>query len=83
MKTILTSIQQRKLFGFLPLLNIIGIVIGGLGGYAYYYFIGCASGTCSITSNPWLSVAWGMAVGYLLFDMFNKGKKQEQPEDKS
>jgi hypothetical protein len=83
MKTFLNTIQQKKLFGFLPLLHLIGIITGGLGGYAYYYYIGCVSGTCSITSNPWMSIAWGMAVGYLLFDLFYKGKKQHRSEDKS
>jgi ABC-type antimicrobial peptide transport system permease subunit len=34
------------------MLTIIGIIIGAAGGYAYYYFVGCASGTCSITSSP-------------------------------
>ena len=34
------------------LLKIIGVLIGGIGGFAYYHFIGCTSGTCPITSNP-------------------------------
>ena len=34
------------------LLKIIGVLIGGIGGFVYYHFIGCASGTCPITSNP-------------------------------
>ena len=39
------------------------IVLGALGGYAYYYFIGCASGSCPISSNPWISTAYGMLIG--------------------
>ena len=31
---------------------ILGSIIGAIGGYAYYHFIGCASGTCAITSKP-------------------------------
>jgi hypothetical protein len=27
------------------------IALGALGGFAYYTFIGCTSGTCPITSN--------------------------------
>jgi len=80
MKNLIYTLQHKKVLGFLPLLHLIGIVAGGLGGYAYFYFIGCRTGTCSITSNPWLSVVWGMAVGYLLFDLFYKGSKKESPE---
>ncbi|MFO7614645.1 MAG: DUF6132 family protein [Bacteroidales bacterium] len=56
-----------------------GILTGILGGYLYYYFIGCRSGSCAITSSPWLSMLWGAAVGYLLFNMFRKKKKEAPP----
>lgn len=36
---------------------------GGIGGYLYYYFIGCASGSCAITSNPWISTLYGAGMG--------------------
>ena len=39
------------------------VLLGALGGYAYYYFIGCASGSCPISSNPWISTAYGMLIG--------------------
>jgi len=44
---------------------VIGVVIGGLLGYAAYRFVGCSSGTCPITSNPWMSTIFGMAIGGL------------------
>ena len=40
-----------------------GVVIGGLLGYAYYYFIGCSSGSCPITSNPYASIFYGSVIG--------------------
>jgi hypothetical protein len=43
--------------------NLLGIVIGAAGGYAYYHFIGCNSGTCPITSNPLSSVLYGSLIG--------------------
>lgn len=62
------------------LLIITGILSGAAGGYLYYYFIGCRNGSCAITSNPWISILWGAAVGYLVFDMFQKkADNQKQP----
>ena len=34
----------------------LGIAIGGLAGFLYYYFVGCSSGNCAITSNPYMSI---------------------------
>jgi len=45
---------------------IIGIVGGGILGYGVYRFIGCSSGTCLLTSNPWVSTIIGMVFGVLL-----------------
>ncbi len=58
-------------------LTIIGIVVGAIGGYLYYHFIGCASGTCAITSKPWNSTLYGAMMGCLLFSMFKKETKTE------
>jgi len=40
--------------------------IGALLGFLYYYFVGCNSGTCAITSSPYMSMIWGGAMGYFL-----------------
>jgi hypothetical protein len=44
----------------------LGIAIGGLGGFLYYYFVGCTSGTCPITSNPYGSIITGGLFGFFL-----------------
>jgi len=50
-----------------PILKIIiGITAGGALGFAYYRFIGCSSGACPITSNPYASIIYGMLIGGLL-----------------
>jgi hypothetical protein len=49
---------------------LLGLIIGAIGGYCYYYFIGCASGTCAITSHPVRSSLYGAVMGGLLFSMF-------------
>ena len=58
------------------LLTGIGIAIGALAGYGYYYFVGCASGTCAITSKPLNSTLYGAVMGGLLFNMFVKETKK-------
>lgn len=40
------------------------IIIGAVGGYLYYYFIGCNNG-CAITGNPVSSAAYGAVIGAL------------------
>jgi hypothetical protein len=47
-----------------------GIIIGGVAGYIYYIKVGCVTGTCSITSNPYLSILWGALIGYFIADLF-------------
>jgi hypothetical protein len=46
--------------------RILPVAIGALGGYAYYYFIGCSNGLCPISSNPYISTAYGGVIGALL-----------------
>ena len=50
-------------------------VIGSIGGYAYYYFIGC-NNACSITSSPINSIAYGAFVGFVL-SIPNKKKSKD------
>lgn len=47
--------------------TIMGAIGGGVAGYLYYRIIGCNSGACPITSNPYISVIWGSLMGYLIF----------------
>jgi high-affinity Fe2+/Pb2+ permease len=44
---------------------VIGVVVGGILGYCLYRFVGCSSGACPITSNPWVSTIVGMVIGGL------------------
>jgi len=55
-----------------PILTIFG---GGLG-FAYYYFIGCATGGCPLTSHPVSSTIYGGIIGGLAALIFADGKKQ-------
>jgi hypothetical protein len=57
------------------LITGIGIAIGAIAGYAYYFYVGCASGTCAITSKPINSTLYGALMGGLVFNMFVKDTK--------
>ncbi len=54
----------------------IGVVVGAIAGYFYYFYIGCASGTCAITSRPLNSTLYGALMGGLVFNMFVKSPKK-------
>ena len=41
-------------------------LIGGAIGFLYYKFIGCPSGACPITANPYMSTMYGILVGLAL-----------------
>lgn len=62
--------MQKKNIGL-----AIGMLLGGAAGYAYYYFVGCESGTCMITSKPLNSTVYGMVMGFLFANLFKKEEK--------
>lgn len=45
---------------------LVGLVLGGAVGFAWYKLVGCATGACPLTSNPITSTLYGAAVGALL-----------------
>jgi hypothetical protein len=69
-------IQTMKVFLKKYQLTIIGVILGAIGGYIYYYFIGCNSGTCAITSRPLNSTLYGALMGGLFLNIFKKENKK-------
>jgi len=55
--------KKRKV---MILTALAGILIGGAAGFLFYKFIGCTSGYCPITRNPYLSTMYGMILGFLI-----------------
>ncbi len=55
-------------------LTAFGITGGAIAGYLYYHYIGCASGTCLITSKPINSTLYGAVMGGLFANLFQKQK---------
>ncbi|RIJ45600.1 hypothetical protein D1614_22175 [Maribellus luteus] len=73
-------IKQKKI-------ALIFLVLGAIGGFLYWKFVGCTSGTCAIKSVWYWSTLWGAAVGYLVGDFLNDllvrvKKKKENKDDR-
>ena len=68
---------------YLP--EITGAVIGTIGGFLYWKYVGCVSGTCTIKSNWYLMIPWGMVMGFLVGsvagDIIRKRKSAPEKKD--
>ncbi|HEX2968919.1 MAG TPA: DUF6132 family protein [Bacteroidales bacterium] len=53
----------RSSYFWKPFLSIIA---GALLGFLYFYFVGCKSGSCAITSDPFASMITGGILGFLI-----------------
>lgn len=58
-----------------------GVILGAIGGYLYYHFVGCNSGTCAITSRPVNSTLYGAVLGGLIGNLFKKPKPKVTDQD--
>lgn len=50
---------------------IISSIVGAIGGFLYWKYVGCLSGTCPIKSVWYLSTLFGTVLGYLAGSLFN------------
>lgn len=57
-------------------LTVIGAILGAIGGFLYYYFVGCASGTCGITSSPVNSTLYFAVIGGLVMNLIKPETKK-------
>ena len=53
-------------------LYFLGAVIGALAGFLYWKYVGCLTGTCSITASPLNSTIYFAIFGSMLFGLFTK-----------
>lgn len=64
------------------ILKLVGFVVGGAAlGLAYQHFVGCRTGTCPITSNPYISTAYGALIGYLASGGWKSRRRPEPPPE--
>ncbi len=43
-----------------------GVLIGGVAGYGWHRLVGCSTGACPITANPYISTIYGALVGLMI-----------------
>jgi hypothetical protein len=49
------------------MLKLLGAVaLGAVLGYGWYRLVGCPTGGCPITSNPWYSSIYGAVIGLFI-----------------
>jgi len=60
-----------------------GLVVGAVFGFLYYYYIGCASGSCAITSSPYISTAYGAMMGIVIAWPANKKDTESDDGEKT
>ena len=58
--------------------SIAGGIFGGLFGYFYWRDIGCATGTCPITSKPLNSIVYFALLGYFMIGTIAKFRDERR-----
>ncbi|MBN2572417.1 MAG: hypothetical protein JXA68_09840 [Ignavibacteriales bacterium] len=66
--------MNKKLIKIIFKISI--ILLGGLIGYGFYYFIGCNTGSCPITRSPYLSILFGIILGIIFIFPTKKAENE-------
>ena len=71
--------KNKKRVRYLPLAAL--VQLGAVVGYLFYRFVGCASGTCAISSNPYISTIYGGVIGALLGSTITPMKRETDKKE--
>ena len=58
-------------------------LVGSAGGWLYYRYVGCTTGTCAVTSSLWLSTGFGYILGSLLYTVLRPGRGRRRDGDRA
>lgn len=62
---------------------ILGMLLGGIGGYFYWKEIGCITGTCPLKSQWQTMIPYGIFIGYILADFIQLKLKHSESNTKT
>lgn len=55
----------------------LGLIIGALGGFLYWKYVGCLSGSCPLQSNATFMIIYGAIAGVLLASFVKIPEKKD------
>ena len=71
--------MKKRILPWLPVILL--TLTGAAGGWLYYRLVGCTTGTCAISSNPFISTVYGGVIGLLLGFVVKPSRKKNNQED--
>ena len=76
--------MKKKNCKLTGILRVIALpLVGSAGGFLYYRYVGCTTGTCAVTSSLWLSTGFGYILGSLLYTVLWPGRGKRQDCDRA
>ena len=60
------------------IIPVLFTLVGAIGGYLYWKYVGCMTGTCPIKSDPWRMTLWGTVMGLLIGLLFQPQRKKDE-----
>ena len=76
--------MKKKNCKLTGILRVIALpLVGSAGGWLYYRYVGCTTGTCAVTSSPWLSTGFSCGLGSLLYTVLRPGRGRRQDGDRA
>ena len=76
--------MKKKNCKLASILRVIALpLVGSAVGWLYYRYVGCATGTCAVTSSPWLSTGFGCVLGLLLYTVLRPSRGKGRNGDRA